>query len=64
MPGAHHPPQIGRILDGGSGGRLKVALGQPILRGISQHYNSYDAYEQRAGGRIIPVVILQPISPG
>jgi F420H(2)-dependent quinone reductase len=31
---------------------------------VNDNYNGYDAYEQRAGGRVIPVVLLQPIAPG
>jgi deazaflavin-dependent oxidoreductase (nitroreductase family) len=31
---------------------------------VNDNYNGYDAYEQRAGGRVIPVVVLQPISSG
>jgi deazaflavin-dependent oxidoreductase (nitroreductase family) len=30
---------------------------------VNDNYNGYDAYEQRAGGRVIPVVVLQPVSP-
>ena len=30
---------------------------------VNDNYNGYDAYEQRAGGRVIPVVWLQPVSP-
>jgi deazaflavin-dependent oxidoreductase (nitroreductase family) len=30
---------------------------------VNDNYNGYGAYEQRAGGRIIPVVLLQPVSP-
>ena len=29
---------------------------------VNDNYNGYDAYEQRAGGRVIPVVLLEPIS--
>jgi deazaflavin-dependent oxidoreductase (nitroreductase family) len=31
---------------------------------VNDNYNGYDAYEQRAGGRVIPVVLLEPIPPG
>ncbi len=28
---------------------------------VNDNYNGYEAYERRAGGRIIPVVLLEPI---
>ena len=28
---------------------------------VNDNYNGYDTYEQRAGGRVIPVVLLEPI---
>ena len=34
-----------------------------LWRHVNDNYNGYEAYEQRAGGRVIPVVLLQPISP-
>lgn len=30
-----------------------------LWRRVNDNYNGYDAYEQRAGGRVIPVVLLQ-----
>lgn len=30
---------------------------------VNDNYNGYDTYAQRAGGRMIPVVVLQPITP-
>jgi len=30
---------------------------------VNDNYNGYDAYARRAGGRVIPVVVLQPIPP-
>jgi deazaflavin-dependent oxidoreductase (nitroreductase family) len=30
----------------------------------NDNYNGYATYEQRAGGRVIPVVVLEPVSRG
>ncbi|MBV9364269.1 MAG: nitroreductase family deazaflavin-dependent oxidoreductase [Solirubrobacterales bacterium] len=30
---------------------------------VNDNYNGYDTYAKRAGGRVIPVVLLRPISP-
>ena len=35
-----------------------------LWRRVNDNYNGYDAYEQRAGGRVIPVVLLQKVSSG
>lgn len=32
-----------------------------LWRRATDNYNGYDTYEQRAGGRVIPVVLLQPV---
>jgi F420H(2)-dependent quinone reductase len=31
---------------------------------VNDNYNGYEAYEQRAGGRVIPLVVLEPVSSG
>ena len=31
-----------------------------LWRRVNDNYNGYETYEQRAGGRIIPVVLLEP----
>ena len=31
---------------------------------VNDNYDGYDTYEQRARGRVIPVVLLQPVPPG
>ena len=79
-------PALDRRLIPLSHGRLKVALGQPILllhtRGgtrmrlrarvvdgperarlwerVNDNYNGYNAYQMRAVGRTIPVIVLEP----
>ena len=32
-----------------------------LWRRVNDNYNGYETYEQRAGGRIIPVVVLEPV---
>jgi hypothetical protein len=57
-------PVIDRRLIPLTGGRLTVAVGQPVLllhtRLVNDNYNGYQVYQQRAGQRTIPVVLLEP----
>lgn len=32
-----------------------------LWRQVNDNYNGYQTYEQRAGGRVIPVVLLEPV---
>ena len=40
-------------------------VGEPerseLWRRVNDNYNGYETYERRAGGRIIPVVVLEPV---
>ena len=49
-------PAIDRRLMPLSDGRLKVAMGQPILL-------PYETYQERAAGRAIRVIVLEPRQP-
>jgi deazaflavin-dependent oxidoreductase (nitroreductase family) len=35
-----------------------------LWRRVNDNYNGYETYERRAGGRVIPVVVLEPVAAG
>jgi deazaflavin-dependent oxidoreductase (nitroreductase family) len=60
-----HPEEVAVEL-GGRHIRVRPRVAQEperseLWRRVNDNYNGYEAYEQRAGGRIIPVVVLEPI---
>jgi F420H(2)-dependent quinone reductase len=50
--GARRIPVRARVVDG--------AEREELWRRVNDHYSGYDTYQGRAGGRIIPVVVLEP----
>jgi hypothetical protein len=32
-----------------------------LWRRVNDNYNGYETYAQRAGGRVIPLVVLEPV---
>ena len=61
-------PEVGVTVDGKRRPMwARVAAGEERERlwaVVCDHYSGYAAYQTRTGGRVIPVVVLEPCSPG
>ncbi len=60
-----HPDAVSVELDGHHLAVRPRVIEEPerseLWRRVNDNYNGYEAYARRAGGRIIPLVVLEPI---